>query len=135
MKWGLICNYHVKKACSVADDVYNFLKEKGEVFPEDKFAKNRNFKGYSMADINKKADIIVTVGGDGTILRALEKIEKPIFAINSGGMGFLSEVESKYAKEGLKRVIEKEYNVEERAKLKTMVDGKRLPDAANEVTV
>jgi len=135
MKWGLICNYHVKKACSVADDIYNFLKEQGEVLPEDKFAKNHNFKGYSMKDINKKSDIVVTIGGDGTILRALEKIEKPIFAINSGGMGFLSEVESKYAKEGLKRVIDKNYNVEERAKLKVTVDGKRLPDAANEVTV
>jgi len=38
---------------------------------------------------------VVTVGGDGTILRALEKIDKPVFAINSGGMGFLTEVESK----------------------------------------
>jgi NAD kinase len=43
-----------------------------------------------MEEINKKADIVITIGGDGTILRALGKIEKPIFAINSGGMGFLS---------------------------------------------
>ena len=50
-------------------------------------------------------------------------------------MGFLSEVESKYAMSGLKRVIDGKYNVEERAKLKVMLDGKRLADAANEVTV
>jgi len=135
MKWGLVCNYHVKKACSNGKDIFIFLKENGEVFAEDKFAEKQGFKGYSMKDINKKADIVVTVGGDGTILRALEKIEKPIFAINSGGMGFLSEVESKYAKEGLQRVIEGKYNIEERSKLKVTVDGKRLPDAANEVTV
>lgn len=135
MKWGLVCNYHVKKACSTGKDIYIFLKENGEVFAEDKFAEKQGFKGYSMLDINKKADVVVTVGGDGTILRALEKIDKPIFAINSGGMGFLSEVESKYAKEGLQRVIEGKYNIEERSKLKATVDGKRLPDAANEVTV
>lgn len=135
MKWGLICNYHVKKACSVANDIYDFLRKNEEVFAEDKFAEKQGFKGYSMHEINKKADIIVTVGGDGTILRALEKIEKPIFAINSGGMGFLTEVESKYAKEGLQRVIDGKYNIEERAKLKTIVDNKRLPDAANEVTI
>jgi len=135
MKWGLICNYHVKKACSVGNDIYKFLKDHGEVFVEDKFAEKHNYKGYSMKDLNKKTDIIVTVGGDGTILRALEKIDKPIFAINSGGMGFLSEVESKFAKEGLQRVIDKKYNIEERSKLKVIVDGKRLPDAANEVTV
>ena len=135
MKWGLVCNYHVKRSCSTGKEVYIFLKENGEVFVEDKFAEKQGFKGYSMQDINKKADVVVTVGGDGTILRALEKIEKPIFAINSGGMGFLSEVESKYAKEGLQRVIDDRYNLEERSKLKVIVDDKRLPDAANEVTV
>jgi NAD+ kinase len=135
MKWGLICNYHVKKACSVANDIYKFLSESNDVYPEDKFADKHDLKGYNMSEINKKADIVVTVGGDGTILRALEKIDKPLFSINSGGMGFLTEVESKYAKEGLQRVLDNDYNVEERAKLKTIVDGKRLPDATNEVTI
>jgi NAD+ kinase len=135
MKWGIVCNFHLKKACSLAKELYDFLSEKYEVFAENKFAEKNDFNGYSMQDINKKADIVVTIGGDGTILRALEKIEKPIFAVNSGGMGFLTEVESKYAKEGLERVITGNYNIEERVKLKVMLDGKRLPDAANEVTV
>ena len=135
MKWGLVCNYQVKKACSTGKELYNFLEKHGEIFAEDKFAEKQGFKGYSMEEINKKADIVITVGGDGTILRALGKIEKPIFAINSGGMGFLSEVESKYAKEGLQRVIDGAYNIEERSKLKVIVNGKRLLDATNEVTV
>jgi NAD+ kinase len=135
MKWGLIYNFHIKKAVSLASGIYDFLSEKGEVFAEESFSEDKKIKGYSHEEINKKADIVITIGGDGTILRALEKVEKPIFAINSGGMGFLTEVESKYAMSGLKRVVEGNYNVEERAKLKVMVDGKRLPDAANEVTV
>jgi len=135
MKWGLICNYQVKKACSTASSIYKFLKDNGEIFADIKTAEVLNLKGYSLEEINKKADIVVTAGGDGTVLRALEKIEKPIFAVNSGGMGFLCEEESKYAKEGIQRVIDGEYNVEERAKLKVTVDGKRLPDAANEITV
>jgi NAD+ kinase len=135
MKWGIACNFHVKKACLLAGEVYELLTKNDEVFIENKLAKIKKIKGYTLDEINTKADVVVTVGGDGTILRALEKIEKPIFAINSGGMGFLSEVESKYAKEGLQKVIDGKYNVEERAKLKVMVDGKRLPDAANEVTV
>jgi NAD+ kinase len=135
MKWGVICNYHLKKAISLASDVHGFLKENGKVYAEKNLAKNLNEKGHSIQEINNKADVVVTVGGDGTILRALEKIEKPIFAINSGGMGFLTEVESKYALSGLRRVINGDYNLEERAKLKITVDGKRLPDAANEVTI
>jgi len=135
MKWGLACKPKVRKASTVAKEVYNFLSKDGEVFVEDSFSKKLGVNGYLLDEINKKVDMVVTVGGDGTILRTLQSVEKPIFAINSGGMGFLAEVESKYAIEGLKRIIEGKYNVEERAKLKVILDGKRLPDAANEVTV
>ena len=135
MKWGIICNFHLNKAVSLSSEVYDFLIDKGEVFAEDCMAKGKGVKGYSHKEINKESDIVITVGGDGTILRALENIDKPIFAINSGGMGFLTEVDSKDAIRELKRVVDGDYNVEERAKLKVMVDGKRLPDAANEVTV
>jgi NAD+ kinase len=135
MKWGLIYNYNIKKAYSLAKDVFDFLNDRGELFVEMSFAKEKGVKGYTLEDINKESDIVITIGGDGTILRALEKIEKPIFAINSGGMGFLTEIESKYAMSGLEKLLEGNYNVEERAKLKVMVDDKRLSDAANEVTV
>jgi NAD+ kinase len=135
MKWGLIYNYNIKKAYSLANEIFDFLKDKGELFVEKSFAKDRGINGYTLEEINKDADIVITIGGDGTILRALEKIDKPIFAINSGGMGFLTEIESKYAISGLEKLIQGNYNVEERAKLKVFVDGKRLSDAANEVTV
>ena len=135
MKWGVVCRSDVKKSLSLAKDVIDFLREDGEVFAEEQLAKSAEIKGYSLKEINTKADIVVTIGGDGTILRAVKEIEKPVFAINSGGMGFLAEVESKYALGGLKRLIDGKYNVEERSKLKITLDGKRLPDAANEVTV
>ena len=135
MKWGLICNPNVKKAISVARDVYDFLKENGEVFVETALAKKIEMKGHSLKEINDRTEMVVTVGGDGTILKTLEFVEKPVFAINSGGMGFLSEVESKYAIGGLKQVIAGDYNIEERSKLKVTVDGKRLSDATNEATI
>jgi len=115
--------------------VINFLKEDGVVYSEECLATSLDVKGHSLKELNKKADIVVTIGGDGTILRAVAEIEKPVFSINSGGMGFLSEVESKYAIGGLKRVISGNYNIVERSKLKVTLDGKRLPDALNEATV
>jgi NAD+ kinase len=135
MNWGVICKPGVKRALSLSSDVYDFLKEHGTVFLDQNVAENLGIKGYALKEINKQVDIAVTIGGDGTILMALEHIDKPIFAINSGAMGFLTEVEAKYARSGLQRVVEGDYNVEERAKLKVLLDGKRLPDAANEVTV
>jgi NAD+ kinase len=125
----------MKKSVSLAREVYDFLRENGEVFAENSLADKTGVKGFSLPAIDKRADIVVTVGGDGTILWAVGTTEKPIFAINSGGMGFLAEVESKYAIEGLQEVVEGRYNVEERAKLKTLLDDQRLPDAINEVTL
>jgi NAD+ kinase len=135
MKWGIICRPNAKKSISLSKDVYDFLQETSEVFLEEGLAEKINATGYPLKEIDKKADIVITIGGDGTILFALEHIRKPIFAINSGGMGFLSEVESKYAREGLQRIMNGKYNIEERSKLKVLLDGKRLPDAANEATV
>ena len=135
MKWGLVCSSSVKKSLSLSETLCEFLTEHGEVFPEKHLADYLDIKGYDLKDLNKKSDIVITIGGDGTILRALTEIEKPIFAINSGGMGFLSEVESRYAMNGLQKVIDGSYNVEERAKLKVLLDKKRLPDATNEATL
>jgi len=135
MNWGLVCSPNVKKSLNLSQDIYEFLQEKETVFPEKKLAESLEIKGYSLKEINHHADIVITVGGDGTIIRTLDQVEQPVFAINSGGMGFLSEVESKYALEGLKRVINKDYTIEERKKLKVLFDGVRLSDATNEVTL
>ncbi len=135
MKWGIVCKPGAQRALSVSADVYEFLHEHGEVYPETVVAEHLDLNGFSMKDLDEKCDTVVTIGGDGTILMALQYIHKPIFAINSGAMGFLAEIESKYTRSGLQQVIDGKYNIEERAKLKVMVDGKRLGDAANEVTV
>ena len=135
MIWGLVCNPGVKRTVSLAKDIAEFLHEHGNLLVEEAIASEIQQKGSSFKEINKNADIVVTIGGDGTILMAMSEIEKPVFAINSGGIGFLCEVESKYAFEGLKQIIDGKYNIEERAKLKVTLDGKRLPDATNEVTI
>jgi NAD+ kinase len=135
MNWGLVCNPNVKKSLTITKEIYEFLSENGNVFLEKDLAKYFKKKGVPLSNINSKVDIVVTVGGDGTILRTLKEVDKPVFAINSGGMGFLSEIESKYAMNGLQKVLNGEYNIEERSKLRVALDGKRLPDAANEVTV
>src|SRR5205085_1865165 len=49
--------------------------------------------GYSVADLGREADLLVVLGGDGTILHVvgqLEDVIKPIFGINVGSLGFLT---------------------------------------------
>ena len=38
MKWGLICNSKNKRSISLGIDIYNFLIDYGEIFPESSFA-------------------------------------------------------------------------------------------------
>lgn len=136
MNWGIVCSAHTKRSISLAQDVISFLGKEGQVFPENTIADKLKIQGYSFSLLNRDCDIVVTIGGDGTIIRALSEVEKPLFSINSGGMGFLSEVESKFTLQGLKKVIEGDYNIEERAKLRVEVEGEdQLPDVANEVTL
>jgi NAD+ kinase len=135
MKWGLVCSSHMKKSISLAKGIYEFLSENGTIYIEKGVASYFGVIGMSLNKMNGLVDVVVTIGGDGTILRTVKEIEKPIFAINSGGMGFLSEVESKYAMNGLQQVIDGNYTIEQRSKLRVDLDGQRLPDATNEATV
>lgn len=82
-----------------------------------------------------KPDVILAVGGDGTILRALQLANAEILGINSGSLGFLAEVYAQEIETYLDRVVKKDYQVEERLRLKVTVDGQRLFDCLNEAVV
>ncbi|RLF43192.1 MAG: sugar kinase [Thermoplasmata archaeon] len=135
MRWGLIVKPNDKKTERLAREVLEVLRKSGEVYIEKSFARVLNEEEFSREDLNKRSDIVVTVGGDGTILYALEKIEKPIFAINCSAMGFLTEVDAKFAKSGIEKILKGEYNVEERDRLKVFLNRRRLQDASNEITL
>lgn len=132
--WGVVCKPGIPRVARVAKDVHRFLKEQGHEYQlESKFAEQIGLPGVPLGEMD--ADIYVTVGGDGTILMALQHTEAPIYAINSGAVGFLTEVEPKFAISGMRRILEGDYEIEERAKFKVTMDGERIPDAANEVTI
>ncbi|ALJ20975.1 NAD kinase [Microbacterium sp. No. 7] len=79
------------------------------------------------------ADIELTIvlGGDGTILRAAELVRGaavPILGINMGHVGFLAEIEADVLDDAIRRVIARDYEVEERMTLRV-----RVKDDAGEV--
>lgn len=84
---------------------------------------------------NMDADVIITIGGDGTILRTLQGTDAPILGVNAGVLGFLTEVQPNEIRSAIKKVLAGKYRIEERLKLKTVMDGKRLEDATNEAVI
>lgn len=70
-------------------------------------------------------DLLVPLGGDGTILGSIRKFKDfpiPILGVNLGDVGFLAEVEPDNAEEALTRVFNGEYHIEERILLEGQID-------------
>ncbi len=74
----------------------------------------------------KECDIIITIGGDGTIISASKhaiKYDKPILGINAGRLGFLAEVEMDEL-DDLALLAENKYVIEERMMIEIMLTNK-----------
>ena len=68
----------------------------------------------------KSCDMVLTIGGDGTIIHAARKsapLDKPLLGINTGRLGFVAELEPNEL-DMLKRIAEGNYSVEKRMMLK-----------------
>lgn len=71
-----------------------------------------------------KTDMIITLGGDGTILHiAPDAAEKniPVLAINLGHLGFLTQIEEENIEEGIKKLIDGDYDIYSRSMVKADV--------------
>ena len=94
-------------------------------------------------DVSEKdLELVVVLGGDGTILKAAELVREsqtPLLGINLGHVGFLAESEKNQISSTIARVVEKDYLVKERLTLDVVVklEGKEVYRtwALNEATV
>lgn len=86
----------------------------------------------SFADVDVLGDTVdpatlelaIVLGGDGTILRAAELVRDtgaPVLGINMGHVGFLAEIDPDDMDDAVRRVIERDYEVEERLALSVRV--------------
>jgi len=106
-----------------------------EIFVDQDIAPQIGREGTSVAEMERqKVDYIVSVGGDGTILRTIHKMADPlpILGINMGTLGFLVDVEPRDAIETLKRLLSG-FVVDERSRLKLLLNGVCMPRATNEI--
>ena len=136
---GLVARFDKKKAIKLAEDLAEYLKKKGvEVYVEDTLAEKMGAKEKSVSLEKMKTDFIITIGGDGTILRtcvSIPKPEPPILTINMGIRGFLTEVEPKKALTAIDKCLKGQFTIEKCMKLSITVNGVKLPDALNEVLI
>jgi len=120
-----------------------FVEEKYNSVLLKKLKTNHNHKVFSSYnDLDKSIDMMITIGGDGTLLRSITYIRDlgiPIIGINTGRLGFLATLNQELLNIELKKILKGEFDVKERSLLEVSVDNNdNFSDfnfALNEVSV
>lgn len=154
MKIGIYGQYCHEDAVIYIKELLNELDLKNvEYFIKDDFLQlvaekvtlNKEYKTFSShKDLDKSYDLFITIGGDGTILRAITYIRDlgiPILGINTGRLGFLATVQKADIKNSIDQILNKEFKVEERTLLELTTDNDKslikdnLNFALNEIAI
>ena len=123
---GIIAKNNIEEPFEITKKLSNWLKERGvEVYVEKELGKKiRHPNSIDRREIPKLVDVILVFGGDGTFLgvaREACKYGTPILGINLGGLGFLTEVTVEELYPMMERIIDGDYEVEDRQMLITSI--------------
>ena len=136
---GVISRPDDDKALDIARDIAKYLVDRGvDVQMETETALGMDNPGGNTDLGEMSPDFMVTVGGDGTILRTAMQMQEPstpILGLNKGSRGFLTEVDPGNVNDALDRVLNDDYWIESCIKLSSrhLETGKVFPDSLNEV--
>jgi NAD+ kinase len=124
---ALVVNVHKKNARAACTDLLSFLRGRGvEIIADGETAEliGDGAAERDPARLRAEAELVVSIGGDGTVLKAariLEGARIPLVGINLGGLGFLTATTLDGARDLLARVLDGDHRAEERLLLKVVL--------------
>lgn len=140
---GIITKLRKPEAVEVVRKLNPWLKERGrEGFIDVEAASSIGEKGFQRSEIPSLVDMIIVLGGDGTLLSVARLVGDqgvPILGVNLGGLGFITEVPLDDLYNTLERIFNNDYFIEERLMLIAHVhrQGERIAEynVLNEVVI
>lgn len=153
MKVAIYGQYYQNSTKPIIRDIFVFFNTNNiEMVIEANFLKmlyekqliKKNYKTFnSYKELDKSFDLFLSIGGDGTILRAATLVRNsgiPILGINAGRLGFLASVQKEEIASFLQMVVDKNYTISKRTLLKASVfpkndDLMEINFAMNEICV
>jgi NAD+ kinase len=153
MKVAIYGQYYQISTEPIIKDIFNFLiKNNVEIIIEVHFLKillekklfEKEYPTFeSYTELDSSFDILISIGGDGTILRAATLVRNsgvPILGINAGRLGFLATVQKNNIPEFMQFIIDKRYSVSKRTllSLSCLPENETIKDlnfAINEISV
>ncbi len=138
MKIGILHHPQVPNSYELAQEIEDWLQNQGIDAWECS-----SWEAESASDRLKDIDLLITLGGDGSMLRAgrlASHVDVPILGINMGRLGFLAEIYPDEWRKHMPRVISGDYRIERRHMLQAEVwrNGELIEqglEALNEVVV
>ncbi|MDO7172919.1 NAD kinase [Mariniflexile sp. AS56] len=153
MKVAVFGRFYNKTTTDSVERLFDYLlKKDADAYIESEFfhlikKESPNFDAYksfkTFDTLDKSFDFLVSVGGDGTILRAItfvKDIDIPIIGINTGRLGFLATIQVNEIENAIQNIIDGKYKISERSLLSIETspeneDVKSLNFALNEIAV
>lgn len=136
-KIGIISRCDRDDVLALVNDILAHLKSRATVLIDTRTAEKIQEKGTPVAEMRKAgAKYVISIGGDGTVLRGIQKMDDPLpmLGINMGTIGFLVDVVPEEALAVIDKVLSG-FEVEERSRLTIKVNDENLPPATNEVVI
>ena len=132
-KIGIIAK-NIPEARKAAKKLTGWLARRGmKVYIDNEAAGAIKVRGYDRAEIPALVDMLIVLGGDGTLLSAARHVADahtnvPIFGVNLGSLGFMAEVSLDELYDNLEKAMAGKLETEDRMMLSAAVirEGRRL---------
>ena len=118
------------------------IEEEFSVFLENNIRFNKSISTFnSYATLKNKANFLLSIGGDGTLLKAVTYVresEIPIMGINTGRLGFISSISADQIDDAITDILKGNYKINERTLLELNTNNQLFKEknfALNEVAV
>jgi NAD+ kinase len=121
---------HPRRDCGgVIDTIAKWARDRDidAVGLADEVHRTEGITGIDAAELGERADLLVSLGGDGTMLRAMSLAfarRVPVLGVNLGRLGFLAEIDIPDLDTSLVAIDSHEFSVEPRSGLRVRADGR-----------
>jgi len=149
LKFAIFGNEYQAKKSAAIQNIMQFMKEHdAEVWFDRTFFNFLTLEQHQNIDATGvfegddfNADFVLSMGGDGTFLKAASRVgskQTPIIGVNTGRLGFLADVLPSEIEPALREICEGNYKIEEHAAIMIEAEGQWIdeyPFALNDIAV
>lgn len=126
-KLGIYVNRNKDVDFSVTNKIIDYAEKQG--FSCQILLDTKKDCAEKNAELLKEQDFVIVLGGDGTVLRIASiaaKANIPILSVNLGHLGFLTELEINEIEDGINKIKNNNFFIEERMMLSCVVNGQEF---------